>query len=368
MSGLSGKDLLARYMKKPGDEAPSLLPSLVLPSLGELLHSLPQRELPKDLSSAARLFELVMADRADFVKTGGATGGRTFERIPVLLHGGLRRLEGLCEAEREPYVASLLDYLGRTGTSHRNSFVIANLRDTGGLRTEDGRLTRRNTLFRSSNPMEGWQLDSEELFEFQGLGIRAIIDLRWESGSESAHSRYDGHVGIKVHRLPLLTEEIFHKLSATCDSASEIYQRATEVRRCEVCQAIEKIAESGAEPFLVHCAAGVDRTGLVLALALRGAGVTMEDIAHDYTMSGSAWGETFVPAPGATEVHDDELFHRYLKNYARDPQIIIDAVRHVESGTGGLAGYLEGGGLDPAQTLGRLRAKLVADDGVQSEP
>jgi len=44
---------------------------------------------------------------------------------------------------------------------------------------------------------------------------------------------------------------------------------------------------------LVHCAGGVDRTGLIAALILRVAGVGIDTIASDYAESEANWAPSF---------------------------------------------------------------------------
>ncbi|MFP3381581.1 tyrosine-protein phosphatase, partial [Bacillus sp. SIMBA_069] len=53
----------------------------------------------------------------------------------------------------------------------------------------------------------------------------------------------------------------------------------------QLATAVRLIADSGEDPVLVHCTAGKDRTGLVVALALLAAGVDREDVVADYAQT-----------------------------------------------------------------------------------
>jgi protein-tyrosine phosphatase len=57
-------------------------------------------------------------------------------------------------------------------------------------------------------------------------------------------------------------------------------------------RAAEAVAAPTNGTVLVHCAGGVDRTGLVCAFLLRVAGVGIEAIAEDYALSEANWAPT----------------------------------------------------------------------------
>ena len=66
-----------------------------------------------------------------------------------------------------------------------------------------------------------------------------------------------------------------------------------------------EVAEAPEGTVLIHCAGGIDRTGLVAALLLRLAGVAVETIAQDYAESAVGWAPALEPwiaeAPDAAE-------------------------------------------------------------------
>jgi protein-tyrosine phosphatase len=63
---------------------------------------------------------------------------------------------------------------------------------------------------------------------------------------------------------------------------SQIYRLALERRKASICETISVLTEPGMLPAIVHCNAGLDRTGLVIALCLSLAKVPARIVATDY--------------------------------------------------------------------------------------
>ena len=66
---------------------------------------------------------------------------------------------------------------------------------------------------------------------------------------------------------------------------SDGYIELLELGASAFAEAFQRIAAPGGTPALVHCAAGKDRTGVLVALLLDVAGVEVELIAADYAVS-----------------------------------------------------------------------------------
>lgn len=190
----------------------------------------------------------------------------------------------------------------------------ANTRDVGGLPTRDGRKTRRHRLIRSDNLQNLSVADVACLID--EYEVKAVADLRTDievasEGPAPLDERVD------VHRLSLFAEsgrntdvlvgtdsdngsdngsesdrppvlpwqtrdaEQFEKPPLT---AVEVYLRYLEDRPDSIVQAVRLIAHTQGAT-IVHCAAGKDRTGVVVALALDEVGVDREAIIADYAAS-----------------------------------------------------------------------------------
>jgi len=108
---------------------------------------------------------------------------------------------------------------------------------------------------------------------------------------------------------------------------------------------------------LVHCAAGKDRTGLVIALALSVAGADREVVAADYATTGDRLAP-YVDAYLAT-IEDEEQREFWRGHQATPVEFMLDVLEHLEVEHGGVEAYLRSGGMTDEQ-LSALRERLVA--------
>ena len=75
-----------------------------------------------------------------------------------------------------------------------------NLRDLGGYRTEDGRVTRKGLFFRSDSTA---RLTDEDIRAIRDAGVSLAVDLRSPSEAEHSPSRLRGVMGIDYRVVPL---------------------------------------------------------------------------------------------------------------------------------------------------------------------
>jgi len=113
-------------------------------------------------------------------------------------------------------------------------------------------------------------------------------------------------------------------------------------------------AASGA--VLVHCAAGKDRTGTIVALALLLAGVDREAVVADYAAS-SDRVEGVVNRLMTSRTYVDNLRDRPLSSHLSRPESMRALLDHVEQSYGGVAELLSRIGWTDEDT-DRIRAKL----------
>jgi len=236
-----------------------------------------------------------------------------------------------------------------------------NVRDLGGIPTEDGGITRRGTVIRSDNvgalTDDGWRALVHH-------GITRIVDLRWPEEVADDPPR-DLHVEV-VHVSvfgPNLAEsrEFLRALDAHVDSVDDIadhyawsYVEFLERNRDRFGQAIASIATADG-PVVVHCMGGKDRTGLVAALLLRVAGVSPEEIGLDYSFSGPNLAVRLERWLANTP---DEHERQRIDKLSRTPAVAMArVVAEIEDRYGSVAGYLEAAGLTSNQ-IERLRGML----------
>lgn len=107
------------------------------------------------------------------------------------------------------------------------------------------------------------------------LGVALVVDLR-----ENVER------GVVHHSIPVLNLPIFRTPDGppVTGTLEGIYESLISTRGPELTAAVAAIADSPG-PVLVHCTAGKDRTGLVIALTLLAAGDSEENVIYDYTLS-----------------------------------------------------------------------------------
>ena len=178
----------------------------------------------------------------------------------------------------------------------------ANTRDVGGLPTTDGGRVASRRLLRSDNLQDLSAEDVRRLID--DYGVRTVADLRADieirAGGPGPMTR---EPLVAVEQLSLFPERSREAVSAdepdvppwerrpvTGRGFSGLYLGFLAERADSVLAALRMIAyREGAT--LVHCTAGKDRTGTVVALALADVGVEREAIVADYAASADHFDE-----------------------------------------------------------------------------
>jgi protein-tyrosine phosphatase len=184
---------------------------------------------------------------------------------------------------------------GRTRPDWINLDGTANTRDTGGLLTADGRRTASRRLLRSDSLQHLSLADVRRLVV--DYGVRAVADLR--AGIEVA-AEGPG----PMTREPLVTIAHLSLFPERDDYAVPMAERRPPVgrgfsglylgfllQRPDSVLAALRLIANGDGATVVHCTAGKDRTGVVVALALAEAGVQRAAIVADYAASAERYGE-----------------------------------------------------------------------------
>lgn len=154
-----------------------------------------------------------------------------------------------------------------------------NLRDVGGYPTSGGRLTRWRTLYRSGSLHELSQSGTAELFSARS--VRQVIDLRWP---HEIDQRPDAVPPPTRYRwVPLLPQRTPPESGRGADYRTIVEERAEHLA------AIARILlERDGLPAVIHCAEGIDRTGVAVAVLLDAVGVVRSAIEADYLRSARA--------------------------------------------------------------------------------
>ncbi|WP_134324900.1 tyrosine-protein phosphatase [Cumulibacter soli] len=184
---------------------------------------------------------------------------------------------------------------------------------------------------------------------------RTVVDLRDLTESDSPNPLAQA---ARVHHLPLLDGRA-RDVSAMPPSLGELYlTMLCEPAASRLVAAIELIA-TGPAPVLVHCAAGKDRTGVTIALALALVGIDDEAITADYALTAAAMDDVHARL-GTTHAH---LTADVLGSIPEDfmtaaPESIGAVLAEWRSRRSGALGwYLDHGG--SARTVALLRERLL---------
>ncbi len=226
-----------------------------------------------------------------------------------------------------------------------------NFRDIGGLPAGEGS-TREGVLYRSGNLVS---LDDAGVRTLRRLGIRRVIDLRDDAEVAHAPSRLDD-LEIEVQREPLFLGSVasFFALDLGLDA---MYAAIVDDAAERVVAAVRGILT--AQPVLVHCTVGKDRTGVTVAVALAAAGVDREAVIADYART-----EELLPAARNAAVvrairsrHPDAVHAETLAT--RSPAPVMRALlERLDREYGSPADYLRAHGLGD-DDLALLRRVLV---------
>lgn len=163
--------------------------------------------------------------------------------------------------------------------------TVFNMRDLGGLPTADGRRLRRGRLFRSDNL---GRLEAADKETFMALGVRTVIDLRRLSEVETMGKvpEWTGVTWLHHHlEHELWDHGTYTNTIGVTRWLADRYADLLTSGAADIARVITLLSEVDSGPTVVHCVAGKDRTGLIIALTLSLLGVADDHIAEDYAMT-----------------------------------------------------------------------------------
>lgn len=244
-----------------------------------------------------------------------------------------------------------------TTDAHERHIVLdgaVNFRDLGGYETRDGGRLRWRTLFRADSLS---RLTSEDRAVIRRLGIATVIDLRTTSELENGRFPVD-EIPVGFHHLPLLDrvpdpEDFKLRPGMLANS----YEVMTSESGPHIARVLGILAERQAHPVIVHCTAGKDRTGVLVAVLLGVLGVPDETIVADYTLSAHAMTKLRAKLverypEGRNVIEEaDEVF-------SASPSNIASLLTLLREKHGSILGYATSIGVG-AEVVSGLRATLV---------
>jgi protein tyrosine/serine phosphatase len=247
-----------------------------------------------------------------------------------------------------------------------------NVRDLGGLPVEGGKRLRTGQLVRSDNLQDLSPSDVTRLVD--EIGVTTVVDLR-STGEVTSEGPGPLHAVASVEHLHLsLLPEFGEMTDVAKDALALNRERALqrdpenvadafyfgylEDRPESVVGALRAVATAPGAA-LVHCAAGKDRTGVVIAMALSVLGVPREEIVADY----EATGERIVQILDrlrSSPTYAADIDNVPAHEHDPRPDIMRRFLDRLDSDYGGPLGWLGEHGFDRVDAE-RLRKKLVEE-------
>lgn len=252
-----------------------------------------------------------------------------------------------------------------------------NVRDVGGIALRDGAgVVAGGRLLRSDNLQDLTTADVALLVE--ELGLSAVVDLRTgvEVRLEGPGPLIEDARVVVEHRS--LYPEAGERTDVVEADAIVPWQNGVhgvdmpgetptvrtyfgymERRPDSIVAALRTIAEPPGEDgaVLVHCAAGKDRTGLVVALALEVAGASREAVVADYALT-SERIEQIVARLASSPTYARDMVTGDPQHHAARPESMARILEILDERHGSPAGWLAENGLEP-EALEALRARLT---------
>ncbi|GAB3448098.1 tyrosine-protein phosphatase [Actinophytocola sediminis] len=245
-----------------------------------------------------------------------------------------------------------------------------NVRDLGGLPTDGPCPIRFGRLIRSDNLQDLSPADITRLVD--DVGVTTVIDLRsvHEHTAEgpgplsrvntvrhvhlSVVPESDGMTDVAADALAVRRQR--DTAQPPADPLLAFYLGYLDNRPDSIVEALRSIAGAPGAA-LVHCAAGKDRTGVLIALALTVAGVPRAEVIADYLATGERI-EAILARLRASPTYAEDIDRLPADEHRPRAAAMTDLLARLDEDHGGVLGWLAEHGFH-AQDVQRLRDKLL---------
>lgn len=230
-----------------------------------------------------------------------------------------------------------------------------NVRDLGGLSTVDGLRVRPGIVLRAASVADLTDADVATLLNW---GLSTVVDLRGPAEVARDGRGLLAATSVAYRNLPVAgARSVRLDQAHDLDTGSllEHYITYLEHSADVVVAALRLLGDTTAVPAVVHCAAGKDRTGVVVAVLLDALGVHRTQIVADYAATEAAM--PLVRAQLAASATTRELGSVPDWVLTALPETMDGLLAHLDA-RGGTVAWLQAHGLTDDE-LGRLRANLL---------
>jgi protein-tyrosine phosphatase len=249
----------------------------------------------------------------------------------------------------------------------------ANFRDIGGYQTSDGHKMKQHVIFRSGE-LSGLTLADQQTLE--SLHIRYEIDLRTDKDREESPTQWGKKVpeviaiSVGHPRNEDTTRSVENSVAElqNREQAQRLMQQATARTAIqgapEIGEVIQRLAR-GAEPALIHCTAGKDRTGVTVAILMTLLQVPRDQVYLEYLKSNQAVDQQLerikMREKAGASSGLSSLKPEVLRVLAGTEQSYIEAAfSAIDSQYGSFDAYVKDGLKITADQIQALRDRLLA--------
>ncbi|WP_169734120.1 tyrosine-protein phosphatase [Hamadaea tsunoensis] len=235
--------------------------------------------------------------------------------------------------------------------------AVFNFRAVSGFTSRYGGTLRPGLLYRSDTLS---RLGDPDRPAYEPLGVRTVIDLRRPEEVSVGGRAPEWAAPAYFHRHlrhPYWRHEDYTERIGVARYLADRYGELARSGAADIAGVVELVADPETGPVAVHCVAGKDRTGTVVAFVLDLLGVDEDEIAHEYALTEltenafATWARTNIPGFAAKAP-----VPYYVST---PPEAMATALREIRAEFGSVEKLLTGAGL-AAGTTDRLRAKFLA--------
>lgn len=249
---------------------------------------------------------------------------------------------------------------------------LVNARDSHGLPTRDGQAVAPARLLRSDNLQD---LTENDIAKLVGdLGLTDVIDLRSDFEVDREGPGPLAATGVTIHHLSLLPEappqaadrrptgdEVLPWQDGVLAEREKRGQHASYLGylddRPDSVVAALKVIASADGAVLVHCAAGKDRTGTIVAMALELAEVERDHVLDDYELTNERIA-LIADRLAASPTYAENMADRSLDSMRPLRTTMATVLDEIDERHGGVHGWLAEHDWTADDTAA-VRAKLV---------
>ncbi|KAF9226889.1 hypothetical protein BS17DRAFT_776289 [Gyrodon lividus] len=170
---------------------------------------------------------------------------------------------------------------------------VCNVRDLGSYPTATPNvITKAGYAYRGA---EVSNITEEGVQQMKVLGITAVFDLRSDPEMQKYSTPIPIIEGVQILRAPVFTNEDYSPesmakkfelyASGTTEAFTKLYSQILDHGGRAFGIILRHVRDRPNSPFLFHCTAGKDRTGIVAAILLKLAGVDDHYICQDYSLT-----------------------------------------------------------------------------------